>query len=86
MPMIVCVKCRKFFHPKKNGVAVEEGMPVRDEWRPYKLWQADLLTCRSCGDDIIAGFGMRPIAEHFHTNYGQLKERFNPIVFVEDCC
>lgn len=27
MPMIVCIKCQKFFHPHKNGVVFEEGMP-----------------------------------------------------------
>lgn len=87
MPMIVCVKCRKFFHPKKNGVCVEEGMPTGDsgKWLPYKLWQADLVSCHSCGTEIIAGFGRWPISEHYREDYKFLKKQFNPIVFVEDC-
>ena len=52
--MIVCTKCQKFFHPKKNGVYIEELMPTntrnpRSEWESYKLWTGDALECRSCG-------------------------------------
>jgi hypothetical protein len=95
MPMIVCMKCQLFFHPKKNGVMVEEGMPVttayatleeRTEWKPYKLWHADLLECRGCGDQIVAGFARQPYSEHYHPDYNEIKANDPPIVFVKDCC
>lgn len=87
MPMIVCLKCNKFYHPKKIGVAIEEGMPLGDGevWGPYKLWQADLLECRSCGDEIVAGFGSQPIAERYQPDYAENVERFAPIARIEDC-
>lgn len=91
--MIVCTKCNQFFHPKKNGVLVEEGMP-RDtdqkrgegHWLPYKLWQADLLECKGCGTEIIAGFGYVPLSEHYMPDYNRVKERLGPVrSFVKDC-
>lgn len=90
MPKIVCMKCGMFFHPKKNGVVVEEGMPVGDpvegeKWVPYKLWSADLLECRVCGTEIVAGFGQQPFAEHFEKDYDQRKAAEVPVVFVKDC-
>lgn len=91
--MIVCTKCNQFFHPKKNGVLVEEGMPINNEqkrgegnWLPYKLWMADLLECKGCGDTIIAGFSYEPVSEHYMSNYNHQKERYGPVVsFVKDC-
>ena len=83
---MVCVACRTFLHPKKTGVAVEEGMPKGDgTWGPYKLWQADLYECRACGTEVIAGFGGRHIAEHYQKNYAEVLERFNPLLRVDDC-
>jgi hypothetical protein len=83
--MIVCVRCRSFFHPKKNGVCVEEGMPQGTTWVPYKLWLADSLECRKCKTEIIAGFGATPVSEHYNLEYGRFKAALNPYVFVEDC-
>lgn len=90
MPMMVCVKCQLFFHPKKNGVTVEEGMPLSsrkggDQWVPYKLWHADILECRGCGTEVIAGFASRPIAEHYQEEYKSIKAQLCPVVFVKDC-
>lgn len=90
--MIVCTKCGQFFHPKKNGVTVEEGMPatVNDKrgqgnWRPYKLWKADLLQCLGCGDEIIAGFAQSPFSEHYKEDYASRKATNPPHIFVKDC-
>ena len=51
----VCVKCRLFYRPKKNGAYFEEGMPTTEVgvklWRSYKLWAGDLWQCRGCGSD-----------------------------------
>lgn len=98
MPRMVCMKCNLFFHSKKNGVTVEEGMPrglpfdpvtgekVDVEWVPYKLWRADLWECRGCGTLVTAGFADGPFAEHYQPDYEKLKETYGPIVsFVKDC-
>ena len=94
--MIVCVKCGKFFHPKKNGVYVEEGMPAGngerwwekdadEDWKPYKLWRADLIECRNCGAEVIAGFARAPVREHFMPDYAAYKAQVDVRVFVKDC-
>jgi hypothetical protein len=89
MPMMVCMKCKLFFHPKKNGVYVEEGMPIGhgDEkvWHPYKIWASDLWNCRECGTEVIAGFSNRPIVEHYQKDYETIKAQLCPNVFVKDC-
>jgi hypothetical protein len=90
MPRMVCGQCRRFLKPKKNGVWIEEGMPVtqRDgssSWGPYKLWQADLWACRECGVEIVAGFGQSPVAEHYQTDYTAWVERHPPLFRVDDC-
>lgn len=91
--MLVCVSCKKFYRPKKNGVVVEEGMPfgpgtighAGGMWVPYKLWMADLLKCNHCGHEIIAGFGREPISEHYREDYNKHKAMYPPFIFVEDC-
>lgn len=84
---LVCVKCMKFFRVKKQGVAIEEGMPLNDqlEWGSYKLWMADLHECPGCGAQIMAGFGWHPVAEHFQEGYQQTKDNLQPIGRVDDC-
>lgn len=91
--MIVCVKCRRFFRPKKNGFVVEEGMPgghkfvdEASSWGAYKLWHADLLACPDCETQIVAGFGRKPISEHFMSDYTAWRERYPPQLFIPDCC
>lgn len=86
MPRIVCTKCQTFFHPKRNGVIVEEGMPDGNGgWKPYKLWHADSLECRSCGTEIVSGFGNSPETEHFKSDYETIKSSYHIHVFVKDC-
>lgn len=89
MPKPVCVKCGKFFRVKKNGVAIEEGMPsgpVDDTlWEPYKLWNADLWECKTCGFQMVTGFAKQPISEHYRLDYEWEKKLNPPIVFVRDC-
>jgi hypothetical protein len=86
MKPVVCVGCRLFFKVKKNGIAVEEGMPRGDgTWTAYKLWQGDLWECAGCGAQIIRGFGQAPIAEHFEPKYAAAVDSFNPLFRVDDC-
>lgn len=85
MARMVCVTCQTFLHPKKNGVYVEEGMPLGSEWVPYKLWHADAWECRTCGIEIVTGFGDGPLAEHYQAGYETFKAARPIHVFVKDC-
>ena len=91
MSGLACVTCSKFYRVKKQGVAVEEGMPrggrdgEPETWHPYKLWMADLCECPGCGAQVVMGFGARPIAEHYQREYATLRERYAPITRIDDC-
>ena len=62
MPVIVCVSCEVQFRPEKNGVFVEECRGYDED---YKIWHADRYECPVCGVQIIAGFGNKPVVEHY---------------------
>ncbi len=92
----ICVPCRRFFRPKKNGVEFVEGMPIDNHapagleaphlWRPYKLWMADQWECRGCGASIIIGAGHAPIAEHFEPGFGErTRARGGDVLQINDC-
>lgn len=91
MPKPICMTCKKFYRPKKNGVTIEEGMPVdrgkllARKWVPYKLWRGDLMECPSCHHQIVHGFGYQPLAEHYQKNYDRIKAAEGVIAFIEDC-
>jgi hypothetical protein len=96
MSGLACATCFKFFRVKKMGVAFEEGMPVsaaafsdaaqKEDWRPYKLWMADLCECPGCGAKIlITGPGQRPVAEHYQAGYQETRQRLAPLGRVDDC-
>ena len=86
MKPVVCVQCRLFFKVKKNGVALEEGMPDgRGGWQPYKLWLGDLWECLGCGAQIVRGFGSQPVAEHYEPTYQSQVRRLSPQFRVDDC-
>ena len=86
MPRLACVGCGQFFHIKKNGVVIEEGMPDGNGgWGPYKLWAADLYECRRCGTTIAAGFAREPFAEHYQFDYQAARERNVPLATINDC-
>lgn len=92
----VCVPCRRFFKPKKNGFEFVEGAPkyngaapgltAPDQWRPYKLWMGDLWECLGCGAQVIVGIGRGPISEHFHPDFSEMSARHGADkVQVNDC-
>jgi hypothetical protein len=88
MPPPACVKCRRFFHVRKNSVDVMEGMPTSNahtEWTDYKLWEADLWECEGCGAQIIVGYGQVPIAEHYQSDFARLKALYPPLCRIDDC-
>lgn len=96
MPKPVCVKCQRFFRMTKAGKPVLEQMPVAGsaapgtacptDWRPYKLWQADLWTCQGCGFQLVTGFGKQAVAERYEDGFkdelGKVKAN---MVTVNDC-
>jgi hypothetical protein len=90
---LVCRSCAMFLRIKKNGVTVEEGMPLGpvqadggpESWGPYKLWQGDLYACPGCGFELVTGFAGAPLAEHYEPTYADTRRRFEPLVRVDDC-
>ena len=95
----VCVKCQRFYRPKKNGVSFIEAMPrggdrrpkpglaEPDGWTPYKLWAADLWECPGCGNQIIPELsaGLAPLNEHYRPDFEKDVDNYKPIVTVNDC-
>lgn len=67
--MKVCVACRVEMRPSENGVMVVEMA----SFGPYKMYEADMWQCPSCGWRGILGFAQEPFAEHFQPEFaGQL--------------
>jgi hypothetical protein len=93
VPKPICVKCKRFFKPHRNGVFALEQMPtvsgaqpgLEEEalWQPYKIWRADLYRCGGCSDEIIVGFGAGRLTEHYEPQF----EKVLPFVTytVNDC-
>jgi hypothetical protein len=71
----ICMKCRKFYRPKRNGTYFTEMMPgLSGGWRPYKIWMGDLWICKGCGHEIIVGVGRDPLCEHYEDMFKELRE------------
>jgi hypothetical protein len=91
----VCVPCKRFFRPEKNGYSLVEGMPIvnlappgnaaPEQWAPYKLWRADKWKCQGCGHEIVVGFGSSPIAEHYEPDFEKTCELMGAELQVNDC-
>jgi hypothetical protein len=91
----ICVKCGLFFKPKKNGIRVLEQMPMcngatpglanGEQWQPYKIWHADLWSCRGCGVEMVFGTGVIPLAERHQNDFAGLMASWPPSVVVNDC-
>lgn len=89
----ICVKCSRFYKPKKNGKWFIEGMPKSNHappgvgfpelWTPYKLWTGDLWECPECGNEIIVGVPQVPISEHYEPEFAELSKRAD--YQVNDC-
>ena len=93
MPKPICVKCMRFFKPKKTGIVALEQMPKKNDalpgdgdqanWTPSKCWSADLYSCKGCGAEIIYGFGLGPIAEHHEIDFYKIMALAKYV--VNDC-
>lgn len=64
----ICVKCKKEYRPKKNGVFVE----LMADFGSYEIFHADLVECPKCGHQIITGFGQGPVGNHLEEDYKEL--------------
>jgi hypothetical protein len=95
MPKPICVKCQRFYRPKKTGFYLIEGMPLGDNvvpgteeahlWKPYKLWSADKWQCQGCGHEMISGFAREPIAEQYDPRFDEIIKAFGATYQVNDC-
>jgi hypothetical protein len=91
----ICVKCQRFYRPKKNGTAFIEGMPkgngvpagteAPEGWKPYKLWIGDLWECFGCGNEVIVGVAPDRIAEHYEPDFAEKVRIFGATIQVNDC-
>lgn len=91
----ICVRCQRFYRPKKNGFNFVEGMPKEgspgrgldepEKWKPYKLWQGDLWQCAGCGSQVVIGVGNAPLAEHFQPDFAAKVVSFGADLQVNDC-
>lgn len=94
----ICVPCQRFFEPKKNDYWFTEGAPIREKrdaapgtaepenWRPYKIWAADLYECPGCKAQILSGFGREPIAISHQIGFKEKMESLGADQFqVNDC-
>lgn len=77
-PYYVCPNCGsgedqrgKQMFPKRNGVYVIEMA----KFGPYKVWMADLWECPRCAYQVIAGFGLNALAEHYQQPFQEVLER-----------
>ena len=73
MPKLVCCNCQTELEIEKNGVSVVEMFSQPPQ--PYRIWSADLWKCPQCQNEIVAGFGMQPLAEHFQEKFNDILER-----------
>jgi len=81
MPRPVCVSCKCFYRPKKNGYIFIEGKPDKydgsiiateirgnrhpEMWSPYKVWRSDLYECPDCYHRILVGFAQQPSSQDY---------------------
>ena len=73
MPQPGCVRCKREMIKVGAGVSVLEvakSLPAG-----YKLWSADLYRCPTCGFSLVAGYGSRPIHEHFEVGFADAVDR-----------
>lgn len=65
-----CVSCQTYLAVAENGVIVLETMD--NGYTPYKIWMADLFECPDCHYQLISGFGLQPIAEHYLPGFNKV--------------
>lgn len=67
-----CVPCQTYLRPRKNEIVVLE---TDDKHKPYKIWLADLWECPDCGHQVILGYGLHHISEHYEPDFDRYLKR-----------
>lgn len=75
MPKMVCAKCEVELYPEKNGVYVKELFQHNSA--VYCIWAADLWKCPICGLEVVAGFGEKPIVEHYEPHFQRVLDQID---------
>lgn len=93
MPKPACIKCQRFFRPKKNGYVLTEMKPTSymaepgkqtpELWEPYKVWRCDLYECEGCGHQIAVGYGHDPSSQDYLPDFKE--EVLMSDSLVNDC-
>lgn len=65
IPRAVCLTCNREMKTVKQGVMAEA---LANFGSYYKI-QADRLECELCGNQVLMGWAMHPMAEHFEPDY-----------------
>ena len=91
----ICMPCRRFFRPEKNGFYFREAQPIGDKtppgkdrddlWRDYKVWCGDVWMCHGCGQKIIVGTALQPLAEQHHQDFDEVVKKLRADFRVNDC-
>jgi hypothetical protein len=81
MPRPVCCECGVEFKVKKNGVIAQENTGSYPNSTPYKIWSADLWECPKCLHQILFGYGLKPMSQHFDEDFKKLQEKVEIFFF-----
>lgn len=92
----ICVPCRRFYRPAKNGTYFVEakpkvngappGLEAPEMWQPYKLWSGDLWACPSCNAEIIVGTGFNNISQDYMPDFeAKIKAFGAAVITINDC-
>ena len=57
----------------------------RSNEKPYRLWHGDKWGCPSCGAEIVIGFGLKPLAEHFQPDFSETVRKYDEVDGVINC-
>ena len=77
-PGYACAGCQTYLRPRKNEITVLQTMD--EEGKPYKIWNADLWECPTCGNQVILGYGQQHITEHYMDNFAHWMNRVTHVI------
>ena len=73
----VCVPCSLEMKCRKNGVNV---LFLDREGEDDVIYRADSYECTSCAQEIIVGFGAKPITYAFDDDFQYWKDQVDEVV------
>ena len=83
----ICMTCKLFYRPFRNGTYFTEGMQDgAGGWQPYKVWVGDLWKCKGCGHEMIVGTGHLPVSERHMHGFDELRTKTGADeININDC-